>query len=112
MSDSYVHDYELHNKYNSLKDQNNQRIQEEFDLQQQEQQEIEYENKFLADNLTNATNEQVASWRRELEQRLLSDDKTEKPEANNGMNGLESDEDEITNRKANIIDINNNVKPS
>ncbi len=112
MSDSYVHDYELHSKYNSLKDQNNQRIQEEFDLQQQEQQEIEYENKFLADNLTNATNEQVASWRRELEQRLLTDDKTEKSEVNNGMNGLESDEDEITNRKANIIDINNNVKPS
>jgi len=94
MSDSYVHDYELHSKYNSLKDQNNQRIQEEFDL------------------LTNATNEQVASWRRELEQRLLTDDKTEKSEVNNGMNGLESDEDEITNRKANIIDINNNVKPS
>lgn len=54
-----------------------QSLQEQFELQQQEQlraqQEIEFENRLLAENLSTDTNEQVAEWRRELEQRLMDD---------------------------------------
>lgn len=54
-----------------------QSLQEQFELQQQEQlraqQEIEFENRLLAENLSTDTNEQVAEWRRELEQRLVDD---------------------------------------
>ncbi len=111
MGDSYINEYDLQ-KYKNIKEQNKQRIQEEFDLQQQEQKEIEFENKLLADNLNNKNDEQLASWRRELEHRLFTDEKPEKTEVNNDINDLESDEDEITNRNANIIDVNNNVKSS
>ena len=85
-----------------------QSLQEQFELQKQEQlrtqQEIEFENHLLAENLTNDTNEQVAEWRRELEQRLMDDNNSK------DQNGHESNTDGVDEIDLTALDkeLNNN----
>lgn len=108
--ENFIDDYTM-NKINFSEQQNieyEQTLQLQYEMQNEEhleQQDLDFERKILAENLATNSNDQVASWRRELEQRLTTgNQENEKPvEINNNLTSEPNlnKEDKETNQQQN-----------